>query len=168
MCWTGHFYTTASIDHTVLRYLLLSVSEFVVKNIRKTCYFFSIFLCKNSSLTKAFDSCFFLLKKYLIIVNLSHITLSLNHSIKYVCCWWTSKPEASYCIRWKLYCYSSPSHLTPRDLVLHLLSAFLSFFSFSFFWPLKTTTANLQGLTHSNLSKNTNQVFYELSLLGVR
>ena len=48
----------------------------------KTCSFFSIFLCRDSSLTKTFDSCFFLLKKYLIVVSLSHITSSLNHSIK--------------------------------------------------------------------------------------
>ena len=134
----------------------------------KTYSFFSIFLCKNSSLTKAFDSCSFLLKKYLIIVNLSHITLSLNHSIKYVCCWWTRKPEASYCIRWKLYCYSSTSHLTPRDFGSPSAFCFSFVFFVFVFWPFKTTTANLHELTHSNLSKNTNQVFYELSLLGVR
>ena len=49
--------------------------------------FFWIFQCRNSSLTKTTDSCSFLLKKYLIVVNLSNITLSLNHSIMYVCCW---------------------------------------------------------------------------------
>ena len=38
-------------------------------------------------LTKTTGSWCFLLKKYLIVVNLSHISLSLNHSIKYVCCW---------------------------------------------------------------------------------
>ena len=53
----------------------------------KTSSFFWIFLCRNSSLTKTTNSCFFLLKKYLIVVNLSHVTLSFNHSIMYICCW---------------------------------------------------------------------------------
>ena len=62
------------------------LSEFVVKY-PKTSSFFWIFWCRNSSLTKTTDSHFFLLKKYLVVVNLSNITLSLNHSIMYVCCW---------------------------------------------------------------------------------
>ena len=62
------------------------LSEFVVKY-PKTSSFFWIFQCRNSSLTKTTDSHFFLLKKYLVVVNLSNITLSLNHSIMYVCCW---------------------------------------------------------------------------------
>ena len=62
------------------------LSEFVVKY-PKTSSFFWIFQCRNSSLTKTTGSCTFLLKKYLIVVNLSNITLSLNHSIMYVCCW---------------------------------------------------------------------------------
>ena len=65
----------------------VSVSEFVVKNIRRHVLFFWMFLYRNSSLTKATDSCSFLLKKYFIVVNLSHITLSLNHSMMCVCCW---------------------------------------------------------------------------------
>ena len=62
-------------------------SEFVVKY-PKASIFFWIFSCRNSALTKTTDSCYFLLKKYLIVVNLSNITLSLNHSIIYVmsCC----------------------------------------------------------------------------------
>ena len=65
----------------------------------------------------------------------------------------TSKPEPSYCLRWKLYSYSSSSHLTPEK---PFFIWFLSFFRFRFlayFWPLLTTTANLPGLTHWNLSK---------------
>ena len=70
----------------------------------------------------------------------------------------SSVPEASCCVQWKLYCYSSPSHLTPDNLLL--LSVFLSFFFVFVYWPIKTTTANLPGLTHSNPnpSKHTNQV----------
>ena len=37
----------------------------------------------------------FLLKKYLIIVNFSHIILSLNHSIMYVICLLLAKKLAS-------------------------------------------------------------------------
>ena len=68
----------------------------------------------------------------------------------------TSVPETN--LRWKMFCYSSQGHLTPETFV----SSFdicLSFVSFVFvFWPIETTTANLQGLTHSNSSKSTNQV----------
>ena len=58
--------------HTQLPILL---SEYL-----KTYSFFWIFLCRNSSLTKTTDSYSFLLKKYLIVVNLFHITLSLSHA----------------------------------------------------------------------------------------
>ena len=79
-----------------------------------------------------------------------------------------SEPETSWCVRWKLYCYSSLSQLTQENFVSS------STFCLSFvYWPVETTTANLWGLTHSNPSKNTNQVTlsnkqYESSLLGVR
>ena len=68
----------------------------------------------------------------------------------------TSELKTSYCLRRKLYCYFSPSHLTPENLVSP--SAFcLSFVFFVFiFCPIETTTANLQGLTHSDPSKYTN------------
>ena len=68
-----------TLFHTTFR------SESMVKYPKTS--FFWIFQCRNSSLTKTTDSCSFLLKKYLIVVNLSNITLSLNHSIMYVCCW---------------------------------------------------------------------------------
>ena len=76
-------YIFASLQRQILFHITL-LSEFVVKY-PKTSSFFWIFLCRNSSLTKTTDSCFFLLKKYPIVVNLSHVTLSLNHSI--ICCW---------------------------------------------------------------------------------
>ena len=45
-------------------------------------------------MTKTTDSYSFLLKKYLIFVNLCHITLSVNYSIKYAAVGAaTSKPE---------------------------------------------------------------------------
>ena len=43
--------------------------------------FFWIFLMQKLFFEKSNNSCFFLLKKYLIVVNLSPITWSLNHSI---------------------------------------------------------------------------------------
>ena len=128
------------------------LSEFVVKY-PKTSSFFWIFQCRNSSLTKTIDSCSFLLKKYLVVVNLSNITLSLNHSIMYVCCWRKNqqarnKPEN--CLRRKLFCYFSPSHLTSETFVSP--SALCLFLVFAF-WSIEATTTNLQGLTHSNPKK---------------
>ena len=70
----------------------------------------------------------------------------------------TSESETSYCLRWKLFRYSSPRHLrgetfvSPSSLCLPFV-----FFVFAFL-PIETTTANLQGLTHWNPSKCTNQV----------
>ena len=70
----------------------------------------------------------------------------------------TSKPETICCLRWKLFCYSSPSHLTPKNIVSPSALC-LSFVFFVFvFWSIETTTSNLQGLTHSNPSKITSQV----------
>ena len=68
----------------------------------------------------------------------------------------TSEPEVSYCDRWKLFSYSSPSHLLPETFpsALCLSLVFLVFI----FWLIETTTTNLQGLTHSNQSGSTNQV----------
>ena len=56
------------------------LSEFVVKY-PKTSSFFWIFQSRISSLTKTTDSSYFILKKYLTVINLSNITLSFNHSI---------------------------------------------------------------------------------------
>ena len=76
----------ASTDHTVSHYLP-PCQLVCCQRYPKISSFFWIFLCRKSSLTKTTGSWCFLLKKYLIVVNLSHISLSLNHSIKYVCCW---------------------------------------------------------------------------------
>ena len=70
----------------------------------------------------------------------------------------TSMPETSYCLQWKLFCHSSPSHLTPETFVFPSALC-LCFVSFVFvFWPIETTTTNLQDLTYSNSWESTNQV----------
>ena len=50
----------------------------------KVSSFFWFFLCRNSSLTKATDSCFFLLKKYLTVVNLSHVSYIISQPFYHV------------------------------------------------------------------------------------
>ena len=144
----------SSIDHIISHYIPQSVSEFVVKY-PKTSYFFVIFQCRNSSLTKTTDSCSFLLKKYFIVVNLRNITLSLNHSILYVCCWRRNQRA-----RDKSSMKTSFLLLTKSPNARSF--CFSLYFSFVFFvfvsWPIETTTANLQCLTRSNPSKSTNQV----------
>ena len=58
---------------------------------------------------------------------------------------------------------AAPDQVTLRDKIL-----FLGLLCFSFVfvsWPIETTIANLQGLTHSSHPK---QPTYESSLLGVR
>ena len=69
-----------------------------------------------------------------------------------------SEPEISHCVRWKMFCYSSPSHLTPETFVSPSALC-LSFVFFIFvLWSIETTTATLQGLIHSNPSKSIKQV----------
>ena len=137
------------------------LSGFVVKY-PKTSSFFRIFQCRNSSLTKTTDSCAFLLKTYLIVVNLSNInlsTLSLNHSMVYVCCW-----QRNQRARNKLFPLMKTFLLlltkSPNSRNFCFSLCFMSFFYFfvSMFRPIETTTANLQSLTHPNPSKSTNQV----------
>ena len=82
--------------------------------------------------------------------------------------------ETNFGFRWKLYCYSSQSHLARENFVCR--SPFcLFFFYVFFFWAIETSTSNFQGLTHSKPAKCTNQITIsdkhmanELSLLGVR
>ena len=70
----------------------------------------------------------------------------------------TSEPGTSYSLPWKDFCYSSPSHLTPETFVSpSTLCIYFVFFVFVF-CPIETTAKNLQGLTHWNRSKSTNQV----------
>ena len=114
----------------------------------------NIFFRRNSSLTKTTDSCSFLIKRYLIVVNLSHIILSANHSIVYICCWRRNQQARN-----KLF--DENFIATPQQVTENFVfpCAFCLFFVFfiSVFWPIETNTANLQGLTHSNPSRNTNQ-----------
>ena len=130
----------------------------LVKNIRKHLLFLWIFLCRNSSLTKTTDSCFFLLKKYLLLlISVTLHCLSTIPSCVSAVGEETSEPETNCCVWWKLYCYSSPSQLTPENFVSSAFCLCFVFFVFVY-WPIETTAANLRGLTHSNPSKNTNQV----------
>ena len=115
----------------------------------KTSSFLWIFLCRNSSLIKTTDSCFFVLKN----ISLLLISVTLHYLSTILSCISavgeeTSEPETRCCVRWKLHCHSLPGQLTPESFVSS--SAFcLSFFFFVFvYWPIETTTEHLQGLTH--------------------
>ena len=130
----------------------VSVSEIVVKNILKHLIFSG---SRKVSLTKRTYSCSFQLKKYLIVINLSHITLSLDHSFMYAVGKETSEPETSYSMKTLLLLLTKSPNARK---FLPLLSVFLKFFFVFVFRTIETTTANFQGLTQSNPSKNTNRV----------
>ena len=99
--------------------------QWVYGQISENIFFFWTFLCRNSSLTKTIDSSSFLQKT----TETSHCSYSqtrcifLTHSTMSAV-----GEETSYGFRWKLYCYSSPSHVTREILFLRLLSVFLSYF----------------------------------------
>ena len=126
----------------------------VCGQISKNIFFFLDVLVEKLFLTKTTDSYSFILKKYLSFVNLCRITLSLNHSIMY----------AAVGAK-KLANQKRKILLSMKTLLLLLTKSpkspntcFRSFFCFFFvfaFWPIVTTTANLQSWTHSNPSKST-------------
>ena len=134
------------------------LSEFVVKYLKASSFFW-IFQCRNSSLTKTTDSCSFLLKKYLIVVNLSNITLSLSHSIMYAL---TKKLESQKQASMETFLLLLTKSPNARNFCFSYCFLSLFFFLFFFFgfvfWPIETTTANFQGFIDSNPSKSTNQV----------
>ena len=139
----------ASIDilfHTTF----LSVSEFVVKNTRKH-LLFSRSSCAETLFRQKQLS--FLLKSILLLL-ISATLLYLSTIPSCVCCWWRNKRARNKLL---------PSIKTllllltksPNARKFYFSIWFLSFFRFFVFvfWPIETTTANLQGLTYSDPSK---------------
>ena len=112
----------------------------------------------NSSLTlQLIPAPFYLKSISLLLITATLLYLSTILSCMSAASEETSEPEISYCLQWKLFGFPSRSHLTPETFVSpSALCLFFVFFVF-FFWLIETTTANLQGLTHSNSSKSTNQ-----------
>ena len=114
--------------------------------------FFCIFLCRISSLTKTTGSNSYLLKK----TGSSHCPSLLS-----------TIPSCLLLVKKKAMVFNenfiaTPRRVTQRDKILFLCLLFVFFFFFFFlvldFWLIETTTGYLQGLTHSNPSKSTNQV----------
>ena len=138
-CWgiMRKLYQTFQSPYSLSRASILFHTTFLSvslwSNLRKHLLFW-ICLCINSSLTKSIDSSSFLLKT----TGASHCSqsqshyVSLNHSIMSVV-----GEETNSMLRWKLYCYCSPSYLKRENSVS--LSAFClsSFFLFSFFSLLR-------------------------------
>ena len=121
----------ASIDHIISHQLPSSVS--LLSNIRKHFFFLSP-LVQKLFFDSSTDSCSFLLKKYLIVVNRSNITLSLNHFIMYVCCWRRNQRDRN-----KLLCSTktfllllTKSHKARKFCFSLCFMSFYRFFSFSF------------------------------------
>ena len=120
--WTILFHTTFVI-------------KFVVKYLKT-----SSFSGSSSAETLLWQKQLILAPFYLKSISLFLISATLLYLSRITSCMSavgeeTSEPKTS--LRWKLFCYSSPSHITPETFV---------------------STTNLQGLTHSNPSKSTNQV----------
>ena len=92
-----------------------------------------------------------------LIISLFLISITLNTDIAYLLaipsCLLSVWKNTIFDFRWKLCCYSSPSHLTPENCVSWLALCLSFVFFVFFFWSIETTTANLQGLTHSNPCK---------------
>ena len=86
----------------------------------------------------------------LLLILVTLYSLSFNHSTMS-----SIGKETSFGFWWKACCYSSPSHLTRENFVSQSDSFFLLLF---IRWPIQTTTANFQGLIHSNPAKCANQV----------
>ena len=128
---------TSLIDDTVSDYLP-KCQWVCVQKYPKTTSFFWIFLCRNSSLTKTTVPASFYLKSIsLLLISVTLHYLSTIPSCMSAVGEETSEPETSCCVRWKLYCYSSPSHLTPENFVssFDFSLPFVFFrFCFSAYW----------------------------------
>ena len=137
------------------------VSQWVCCQISETIFFFLNLLLQklffdNSSLTPQLISAPYYFKS----ISLLLITATLPYLSTILSCMSatgeeTSEPEISHCVRWKMFCYSSPSHLTPETFVSPSALCLSFIFFVIVFWLIETTIANLQGLTHSNPSKST-------------
>ena len=87
----------------------------------------------NSSLTLQLISATFYLKSIsLLLITARLLYLSTISSCMSAAGEETSEPEISYCLRWKLFCYSSPSHLTPETFVSPSALCLSLFFLFAF------------------------------------
>ena len=105
----------------------------------QTILFHTTFLSerRNSSLTKTTDSCFFLLKKYLVLVNLSNTTLSLSHSIVYVFCWQRKQRSRNKLLpSMKTFLLLLTKSSNARNFCFFLcFMSFFRFFCFFFLFP---------------------------------
>ena len=123
-----------------------------------TTYFSEFVLWSNIISENLFFFLDLFVHKLIFDKNSWFLLLSLNYSIMYAVGKETSKPETCYCLAsmktFLLLLTKSPN--TRNFLPLSALCLF-RFFIF-IFWPIETTTTNLQGLTHSNPSESTNQV----------
>lgn len=136
--------------------LLLSVSLW--SNLEKI-FYFRIFLCRNMSVTKTTDFSSFLLKT----TGAHYFSQPLYHG----CCLQRTELRASKEALLLLF----TSHLTQENFVsLSSLSAFCHSFGFFVFvsQPIETNIANLQGLIHSNFSKTTNQVTFNMCVYTIQ
>ena len=124
-------------------------------NLRKHLFSESPNECRKSFSTKTTDSSSFLLKT----TRPSHCCESQTHYIVYlsvILSWIMScfcSQKTAFDFRWKLYRYSSPCHLTGENSVSRIALWLLFVFFVFVFWPIETTTANMQSLTHSNPCK---------------
>ena len=148
----------ASTDHTVSHYLppcqLVCCQKYP-----KISSFFWIFLCRKSSLTKQLIPGPFSLKSIsLLLISVTFLYLStIPSSMSAV---GNKRGSQKQTIAFDENFIATPHQVTKcqKILFIPLLSVFLSIFFVFKFWSIETTTSNLQGLTHSNPSKNTNQV----------
>ena len=91
----------------------------------------------------------------LFLISITLQRLSLGHSIMSSFCW---QKKTIFDFRWKIYCYSSPSHSREKILFLGLLSVFLSFSSFSVFGLMRPLLQICKVWLTRTPAKCTNQV----------
>ena len=143
----------ASIDHSV-SHLPSSVSLW--SNIRKHLLFTGSYHAQTLLSQKLLIPSPFYLKSITHYHKYHYITLSLNHSIinATVDAKKLANQKRKLLLLMKfLLLLLTQSPYTRNFLFVRLLYVF--FFFVVAFWPIETTTTNLQGLTHSNTSKST-------------
>ena len=133
----------------------LSASDFQVKNTQKHFLFPGSSCAETLPWQKTTDSCSFLLKKYLIVVNLSHITLSLTLFYPfYLDCFWRRNLLARTKLFFLMKTLFQLFSKSPNARKFCFSFCFLSFYRFFFLFLIFGLLRNFNQVTLSNEHMN--------------
>ena len=115
--------------------------------------FFGFSCAETLFLTKTTNFCSFVLKISLLLISATIFYPSIIPSHMSAAGEETSEQETSYCLQWKLYCYSSPSRLTLEHFVSPCAFCIYFVFFVFVFWPSKALLQTFREWVTQNPQK---------------